>query len=128
MSNGVSGTHRYNDGQWTGFAGEDMEIILDLAKETPVSAVELNILQYHWQRMWAPSSLVISWAVDGKKYQTVYTTSQFPVNGINTVRADFETIQARYIKIAAKNIGTIPAGSYGAGGKAWLLASNLRVY
>ena len=85
------------------------------------------MLNYHWQRMWAPTVLRFLVSEDGKAYREVYNGDKFPVNGINPVEARFAPIKARYVRVVATGQGTIPAGEYGAGGKAWLLLDEFGV-
>ncbi|MCK8494239.1 glycoside hydrolase family 20 protein [Spirosoma sp. RP8] len=125
--NGVAGTSRYNTGEWIGFQGKDAEVIIDLQATQTVSSIGTHILNYHWQRMWAPQMLQMAVSEDGKTFREVYQQTQFPVNGINPVRATFSPVQARYVRIRATNKGVIPANEYGAGGKAWLLLDEFRV-
>ncbi|QIP14139.1 family 20 glycosylhydrolase [Spirosoma aureum] len=125
--NGVSGTSRYNSGEWIGFQGKDAAIHIDLQRVQSISSISTHILNYHWQRMWAPDTLQFSVSEDGETFRDVYRHTQFPINGINPVLGTFPPIQARYVRIRATNKGVIPAGEYGAGGKAWLLLDEFRV-
>ncbi|MEZ0540268.1 glycoside hydrolase family 20 protein [Fibrella arboris] len=125
--NGVAGTSRYNTGEWIGFQGSDADVIIDLQTIQSVSSIGTQLLNYHWQRMWAPTVLRFAVSEDGKTYRNVYEQTQFPVNGINPVDARFDPIRARYVRIQAVNKGVIPAGEYGAGGNAWLLLDEFRI-
>jgi len=125
--NGVAGTSRYNTGEWIGFQGDDAEVVIDLQTLQTVSQIGTHVLNYHWQRMWAPTTLRLAVSEDGKTYQEVFTQTQFPVNGINPVDARFAPVKARYVRLQAINKGVIPAGEYGAGGKAWLLLDEFRI-
>jgi hexosaminidase len=128
LTNGVAGSSRYNDGQWFGFSGTDLDATLDLGAVQRISTLGTNILNYHWQKMWPPTELVFSVSADGVTYQDVYRQTSFPVNGINAVRATIAPVQARYVRVRGTNQGLIPAGEYGAGGKAWLLLDELLVH
>ena len=128
LTNGVTGSPRYNDGQWFGFSGTDLDATLDLGASRSISTLGTNILNYHWQKMWPPTELVFSVSADGVTYQDVYRQTSFPVNGINAVRATIAPVQARYVRVRGRNQGLIPAGEYGAGGKAWLLLDELLVH
>jgi len=127
LVNGLRGNARYNNGEWVGFSGENLEAVIDLEQVQKVSALGINILKYHWQRMWEPVNLVFYVSKDGVKYREVFRTGEFPENGINSIRARIKPVRARYIKVFAENKGIIPAGEYGAGGKAWLLADEIYV-
>lgn len=125
--NGVSGTTRYNTGEWIGFQGTQAEAVIDLQTQQTISAMSVNVLVYHWQRMWAPQWLNFAVSADGGSFQEVYTQTNFPENGINPVKATIMPVQARYIRIQAIPPPVIPAGEYGAGGKPWLLLDEFRV-
>lgn len=127
LVNGLSGSSRYNDNQWCGFAGEDLEAVVDLGSVQQISGIGTNILKYHWQRMWEPKQLIFEISADGVNFKEVYRQHDFPANGINPIHAVFMPVKARYIKIKAENEGVIPQGEYGAGGKAWLLTDEFIV-
>ncbi|MBB2149341.1 glycoside hydrolase family 20 protein [Pedobacter gandavensis] len=125
LLNGLEGHHRFNDSQWLGFSGKDLDAVVDLGKATPVSAIGVNLLNYHWQRMWAPKRLRFMGSLDGKNFKEIYTQENFDINGINKVNAQFPTQQLRYVRVVGENIGIIPKGAYGEGEKAWLMADEI---
>ncbi len=127
LVNGIYGVHRYNDQQWMGFSGNDLEAVIDLEKVQPIKVVGANILQYHWQRMWAPVWLQFAVSVDGIHYKTIARQDEYPVNGINKVRIKLQGITARYIKVTGINKGIIPLGEYGAGANSLLMIDELIV-
>ena len=127
LNNGIIGTHRYNEGQWSGFSGENLEAVVDLEKSQNIKEIGISILKYHWQRMWEPSVLTFAISNDGQNFIEVYQQTAFPSNAINTIKVPITPISARYIKITGINKGIIPAGEYGAGNKAWLIVDEIVV-
>lgn len=127
LVNGIFGSKLYNDGQWYGFSGDDLEAVVDLGSMQNVSKLGINILKYHWQKMWEPTLLTFEVSADGSNYTEVYRQTDFPDNGINAVRANIKTQQARYIRVKATNKGIIPPGEYIAGAKAWLMVDEIIV-
>jgi hexosaminidase len=127
LVNGIFGHHRYNDAQWLGFSGDNLETVIDLGTTQAINMISLNLLNYHWQRIWAPVLLNIEVSEDGEQYKKVYTQKNFPVNGINKVRATVKGVKARYVKVTGVNKGIIPVGEYGAGGKALLMIDEIIV-
>ncbi|GAB3522698.1 family 20 glycosylhydrolase [Emticicia fontis] len=127
LGNALFGNSRYNNGQWVGFSGEDFEAVVDLDSVQTISQIGINILKYHWQRMWEPDVLVFSISENGTHFTEVYRTKDFPANGINQVRAKLTPTKVRFVKVFAKNKGIIPEAEYGAGGKAWLLVDEILV-
>lgn len=127
LVNGIYGTHRYHEQQWLRLSGTDLETIIDLGSVQPIQRVGANVLNYHWQRMWPPDSMVFAVSTDGEHFTPIATQKNFPVNGINKVRIPVKPTKARYIKVTARNKGIIPAGSYGAGGNSLLMIDELIV-
>jgi hexosaminidase len=85
------------------------------------------LLSYHWQRVWAPVALDIEVSDDGIQYRKVFTQKDFPVNGINAVRATFKPLTARYVKVTGINKGLLQPGDYGAGTKALLMIDEILI-
>jgi len=127
LVNGITGTHRYNDNQWLGFSGVNLEAVIDLGAGKTIHTIGMNFLNYHWQRMWAPVVLEVFVSTDSLHFTKVYRQEQFPVNGINTIRAQIEPVKARYVKVKGVNKGIIPMGEYGAGGNALLLIDEIKI-
>jgi hexosaminidase len=127
LVNGVFGNNRYNDSQWTGFSGSDLYAVIDLGNIQSIRRLGLHVLNYHWQRMWAPVSIQLLASTDGEHYKELYRQDSFPLNGINVLDVPVKQEPARYIKVIGVNKGIIPAGEYGAGGNALLLIDEVTV-
>ncbi|MEO3406681.1 family 20 glycosylhydrolase [Mucilaginibacter sp. CAU 1740] len=127
LVNGVFGSKLYNDGQWYGFSGDDLDAVVDLGSVQSVSQLGINILKYHWQKMWEPTLLTFEVSTDGSNYTEVYRQTDFPDNGINEVRANIKSQQVRYIRVKGVNKGIIPPGEYIPGAKAWLMVDEIIV-
>jgi len=127
LVNGITGSPLYNDGEWTGFSGDDLIATVDLGKRVSVSVVGISLLKYHWQKMWEPDLLTFEVSSDGKTFTEVFRQQEFKNEGVNTVRARIKPVSIQYVRVKARNKGTIPEGSYGAGGKAMLLADEIYI-
>ena len=127
LTNGFFGNATYNNGQWVGLSGENLEAIIDLGAEQNISEVGINVLKYHWQRMWEPVRLSFHLSNDGKNFHEVFYTDSFPVNGINSIRSKIKPQKARYVKVVGINKGIIPEGEYGAGARAWMMVDEILV-
>jgi len=128
LVNGIEGSNLYNDGQWFGFNGVNLETVIDLGSVQKINSIGTNILKYHWQRMWEPTELTFWVSSDGINYTQVYSQKDFPINGINSIKAQLKDVQARYIKVIGINKVIIPDGEYAAGSKAMLLVDEILVY
>lgn len=127
LVNGLKGNTRYNNRQWLGFSGKDLDVLIILRRPMEVSSISLDFLRYHWQRMWEPAAVTVSLSSNGKKFKQVYEQTQFPVNGVNTMKAVFPRQKVHSIRIRAVNKGIIPPGEYGQGNAALLLADEVIV-
>ncbi|WP_160715498.1 glycoside hydrolase family 20 protein [Chitinophaga solisilvae] len=127
LVNGIEGTHRYNDEQWTGFSARDLHAVIDLGSVQTVTQLGANTLNYHWQKMWPPVSLQFEASADGVHYQRIAVTDSFPVNGINRARWTIAPLKARYIRVTATNKGVIPPGEYVAGASSMMLIDEIIV-
>lgn len=127
LVNGITASNLYNDGQWVGMSGDDLVAVIELDSVQSINSIGINVLNYHWQRIWAHVSLVFYTSIDGVKFNKVFEQDTFAVNGINTVKALCKNTKVKYIKVAATNKGIIPVGEYGSGGKALLLADEITV-
>jgi hexosaminidase len=128
LVNGIEASNLYNDGQWLGFSGVNLEALIDLGSVQNIKMIGMNILKYHWQKMWEPVELGFWISDDGVDYKKIYSQKDFPLNGINVIRASLKNKKARYIKVVAVNRGTIPPGEYIAGAKALLMVDEIMVY
>lgn len=126
LVNGISGSHRYNDGQWVGFT-RDFEAVIDLGIEMGIDKVGANVLNYAWQRMWPPVELNVYASGNGEEYTKIGELKDFTVNGINKARVVVKNVKARYIKFTGRHPGIIPAGKYGAGSTALVMIDELIV-
>ncbi len=127
LVNGIAGNDTYNDMQWLGFSGDNLEATIDLGFVQAIHSVGINFLNYHWQKMWPPTRLLIYAGDDTTAYKLIYEQKDFSINGINKVQATIAGCNARFVKVIGENAGIIPAGEYGAGGKALLLADEILI-
>jgi hexosaminidase len=125
LVNGTEGSPLYNDGQWMGWNGDGIEIVADLGSVMRIHTIGINFLNYHWQKMWAPALLQFFISEDGTNYRQVYQQRDFPLNGINRVRARMVPENARYLKVVAFSPGVIPSGEYGSGGRPLLMTDEI---
>ncbi|PSL46843.1 hexosaminidase [Chitinophaga niastensis] len=122
LVNGIEGIASYNDNQWYGYKGTDMEAIVELDSIQDIHLVGMNTINAKGDWIYPPKQIVFSVSDDGKSYKEVYKQTSFPQNGINKVRGKLENVRGRFVKMNVQNYGKIPAGAEGAGNGAWLFA------
>jgi len=122
------------DDNWQGFEGDDLQVVLDLGEKKDVYELELSLLEDNNAGIFLPAEVKIELSLDGKKFETV-VEQQLPQPeagksrdaALRSLAFGLRGRQARFIRLTATNIGTVPAGFRRAGRKAWLLVDEIYV-
>ena len=123
LINGISGNDkRYGDKEWLGFSGEDLEITIDLGKETEIHSIETRFHNGQGQWIYAPKTIAVTLDHDITFDQKIPNSNDL-IQKIN-LNTDYTT---RFIKIKVPNYGIIPEGNQGAGNKAWTFIDEIIV-
>jgi predicted alpha-1,2-mannosidase len=122
----------FRTGNWQGYHGVDMVVIVDLGKQTTVHKLAAGFLedQNSWIFMPVEVTFSISEAQDNFKTIAVLK-NDLPEKTYEPIKKDFTLsgleITGRYIKIIARNIGTCPPWHKGAGEKAWIFSDEILI-
>ena len=127
LVNGVEGNAAYNDNEWFGFKGTNMQAVLDLDSIQDLHLVGINTINVKGDWIYPPKQVVFSVSDDGNTFKEVYKQNAFAQQGINKVRGHLQEVRGRYVKVQMQNFGKIPAGAAGAGNPAWLFADEFIV-
>jgi hexosaminidase len=118
--------------EFLGFEGTDCEAVIDLGQETEFNEVNVYTFAQPGSWIYSPKDISVLISIDGKEFS-------MPEGEIGTIEPansrinktwfsfDHKNVKARYIKVKAKNYGTIPDGNPGAGNKAWLFVDEIEV-
>jgi hexosaminidase len=147
LINGIQGSDsRFGDNEWCGFSGTDLEATVDLGEVMLVSSVETRFFDGASQWIYLPANVEIQFSRDGSTYalaqrpervetleepgrkEQVERRGKDMEAGARTYRLSVPPVEARYIKVIAKNFGQIPDGMPGAGHKAWLFVDEIKVH
>jgi len=124
----VRGTGGYDDGRWQGYEETGLEAVLDLGKLSPVRAVSAGFLKSEGDWIFLPEWVEFAVSSDGKNFAAYSRIHKLSGQGnIYHAVQEFTDLQARFIRIRAKNIEKCPSDHPGAGGKAWLFADEIIV-
>jgi hexosaminidase len=129
LVNGTKSDKGMNSDEWLGWQGPDMEAVIDLGKAQSISSVNIHLLDQPNSWVYPPQYVEVFASADGKIYKSVGKAGEIAKEESNmgNIKVPFDATSARYVKIVAKNYGTIPAGSPGAGSKAWLFVDEIGV-
>ena len=124
LINGISGSDsRFGDKEWLGFWGDDLEIIIDLGKETEINSIETRFHNGKSQWIYAPKYVEFGFDAHG-----IDSKSEIPVVEDNIVNIKIlPEIKTRFIHLRIPNYGVIPDGKQGAGNKAWTFIDEIIV-
>lgn len=106
LVNGYRGSLTYGDGQWQGFEGKDMDVSIDLEKETTLKSVSVTFMQLTGPGVYMPASVEVLISEDGKKYSPVKKIdNDIPLTTTTLTFKDFKFdltgLKARYIRVHA---------------------------
>ncbi|MBI2298054.1 MAG: discoidin domain-containing protein [Armatimonadetes bacterium] len=133
LTDGERGTADYLDPAWQGWEGPDLEAVADLGRARAIRRLRLGCLQQVRLGIFLPSAVEYAVSDDGRSYRVVATvTHGVPEETPGPVVHDFaaelpEPVRARWVRVHARSLGTIPAWHAAAGLKAWLFADELLV-
>lgn len=120
----------YKDGHWQGFWGQDIDVEYDFGKKQPIERISMRFLQNSTDWILAPQRIEVYSSKDGKKWQLMFifeSDPDFRESG-NIVRTDAiptPGLKTRYLRIVAKNPGTLPSWHMSAGQPSYLFIDEI---
>lgn len=130
LVDGLRGSTSYRDGYWMGFRGDDVDCLVDLEEETLITSVSAGFFQNSRNWIFMPQKIIVELLDNNKKLlmkKELTTEATLEAKGtiIETPSADFGGVNARYVRLWAKNIESIPAWHEGAGKKGWIFIDEI---
>jgi hexosaminidase len=132
LTDGMSGSLAWADGEWLGFLRDDVEATVDLGSMTELKAIGCGFLQATGPFIFFPTSVIYEVSSDGKTFVEVARVER-PVDqeaqkaSSETFRREVKDVSGRYVRIRAKSVGSVPPGHHGAGEPAWLFVDEIVV-
>lgn len=132
LVNAVHGTTNHADGEWQGWEGQNMDVILDLQQATDVSKISVGSLQNSGAWIFFPKKVEFFVSADGAKFQKVgeVVTDVDPLakdKQLKEYMVNFASVKAGFVKVVATSLGKAPKGHQGAGDNAWLFIDEIAV-
>ncbi|MGW9684076.1 DUF4838 domain-containing protein [Flagellimonas sp. 2504JD1-5] len=116
---------------WLGYEGNDMEVVVDLGKTQNIRSISMAFLQVTNHVVFFPSSVTYYGSTDninftplGNLKNPAPLSKKSKVNDIHYFDLQFEAMNARYIKVIAKNTET-PYWHHAAGLPSWVFADEI---
>ncbi len=128
--NGIRGTTNWRKGEWQGYQGQDLELIIDMGTEREISTISAGFLQDVRPWIFMPQNASFLVSLNGSDYQLVAMVSNtIPDTLQEAVIVDFKkqfpSIKARYVKVKAENYGILPAWHPGVGYPAYIFVDEV---
>ena len=125
----IRGGDDFRDGTWQGYQ-DDFEAIVDLGKVQTIHKISTGFMQSIRSWIWMPTEVEYYTSLDGKNFKKIAVVyNGIPDNEYANVHTDFSyefnNLKTRYIKVYAKNYGTVPEWHIGSGGKAWIFVDEI---
>ncbi|HYJ38442.1 MAG TPA: family 20 glycosylhydrolase [Chitinophagaceae bacterium] len=130
LVNGIRSEKDITSSEWLGWRGDDMEAIIDLGKPQSISNVGIHALKSGGSRVHPPAELQVFGSLNGQTFSPLGTNGTFvedknKISGY--IKIQFNPVDARYVKVIAKNYTVIPEGKSGAGDPALMLIDEIIV-
>jgi hypothetical protein len=132
LIDGIRGTTNWRKGDWQGYQGQDFEVIIDLGEVKTVHDISVGFLQDVRSWIWMPTLAEFSFSTDGKQFSEPKTQAHKVLNNDYEVqrvelKIKVEPIKSRYVKVIARNFGTIPDWHPGRGHEAFIFVDEITV-
>lgn len=126
LTNGLRGSNKQSDFEWSGWYGEDATFTIDLGKETAIQQITLGSITNYGMGAHIPAKITLSVSNDNKTFKPLaersFTPEQIFREGIRIEDQLFDqlTTSARYLKVALQNPGKCPEGHTRPGQDTWV--------
>jgi hypothetical protein len=132
LVDGLRGGANWRTGGWCGFQYTDFSATIDLGKQQPIRRAGASFLQDQRSWIWMPSEVIVSVSNEGERFRPVGTLpSDVPEDApgviLRNMVAQLDGVAARYVRIHAKNFGTIPDWHPGHGDGAFIFIDEILI-
>jgi hexosaminidase len=133
LLDGLRGTSDFHQGNWQGFLGNNLDVIIDMGNSQPIRTVFVTFLQSSKSWIFFPDSVTFSLSADGKKFHSINEQAnndpkKIDETVIRQFSQTFPDTPARYIRVRAKSTGICPPWHEGAGEPCWLFTDEIAVF
>jgi putative alpha-1,2-mannosidase len=131
LINGIHGTANWRLGNWQGYQGKDLEAVLDMGQIKQVKRVSLGALQDTRSWIVFPKTVEFWTSNDGKNYKLASTVNtKVDVKEMEAQTQEYAApldTRTRYIKVIAKQYGSLPNWHESKGSPSYIFADEITV-
>jgi len=131
LVDGILGSSDFADGNWVGWQDADMDAVVDLKHSVSFRSININFMQQSASWIVIPRFVTIYSSDNGVEWKrlTEINTHSDALDLTPAIRtftfASDTPSNARYIRVTAKQFGSLPAGHTGAGGSSFIFADEI---
>lgn len=115
LVNTLRGTKNFHDGHWQAWLDDDMEAVIDLGAETPISEVRVGTLENQGPGIYFPKKITVYLSNDGEQFNKVgdieRAYAKNPSFDLKEFKVAFNEQSAKYVKVVAENLEESPDGN-----------------
>jgi hypothetical protein len=131
LTDGILAPPDHASGEWIGLEGPDLDATVDLGEEREVRKVTARFLQSVAVGIFRPERVEVSLSSDGRTFRPAAAAeATLPAREPGPVIAQVTLAvegRARFVRVRARSIGTIPEWHAARGLRAWLFADEVLV-
>ena len=131
LADGAVGGQSYDDGNWQGYWGSDIDVEFDFGKSVRLDHLKSRFFQNIHDWIMAPTTVELYVSKNGRDYTLFRTLEVSGVDhhatgsGIYTLQADGLGLKARYVRVVVKNAGALPAWHQAPGQPSYLFCDEI---
>ena len=116
LTNGLRGSLRHTDFEWTGWYDQNAEFTLDLGRRTEIKNITIGSITNYGMAVHKPKAIRLYASADNEKFEQIavrnYTEKEIFVDttAVENIIFDKLKAKARYLKVEFESPGKCPAG------------------
>ena len=134
VTDGIRGDYNLSAGDWQGYEGSDINLTVDLQKETTIKRIAAGFLNSPNDWIFYPKHIEFYYSSDSKNFVKAGEEkfSHLTPENMNAINIrDFEVklnnVKARYVRVKASGLINCPQWHYGKGKKSWMFCDEIIV-
>ena len=131
LINNLRGSYQFDDGQWLGFEGDDLDARINFDKPVEITKVTIRVLQDTGNWIFLPKSVLLKTGLGENKLKEVKLIQTDPKlfrKGFIIKEYEFEVEGlSQVLQLEIDNLGVCPDWHPGKGGKSWLFLDEIIV-
>jgi hypothetical protein len=132
LIDGIRGGGDFRTGDWQGFEGVDLDVVIDLGKQQTINKITAGFMQDENAWIFFPTIMQVKISEDGQNYtlagEVICDVPPMEKGVIQKdVVLDLKGEKARYVRVVGVSLGQCPYWHKGAGHPCWVFADEILV-